>query len=79
MGKRKAPQGRRTSIPKSLFVTVSRLSDEGLGSRCITRELDALGVATSRGSVYRLLKGISPYRDALESLDEKPSTMETTL
>ena len=52
-------------------MTTFRLYNEGKGYRRITRELDALGVATSRGSVYRLIKRLKPYDDfILEDEDE---------
>ena len=52
-------------------MTTFRLYNEGKGYRSITRELDALGVATSRGSVYRLLKRLPPYQDAGEKNEER--------
>ena len=42
---------------------VFRLKSSGLGYQGIANELGRLGVATSRGSVERLLKGLPPYQD----------------
>jgi hypothetical protein len=56
--------GRPQSIPEHLFVRVLRLKLAGLGYQAIANELNRLGVATSRGSVERLLKGLPPYQDA---------------
>ena len=36
----------------------------GLGYQAIARELSRLGIATSRGSVERLVKGLPPYDGA---------------
>ena len=68
---RKAPQGRPRTIPQSLFVRVFSLKRQGLGYQRIAKELDALNIATSRGSVYRLIKRLKPYDDfILENEDE---------
>ena len=56
-------RGRRPSIPQAFFVRVFRLKSSGLGYQGIANELGRLGVATSRGSVERLLKGLPPYQD----------------
>tara|TARA_B100000315_G_scaffold205016_1_gene198610 strand:+ start:535 stop:678 length:144 start_codon:yes stop_codon:yes gene_type:complete len=42
-------------------VTVLRLKLGGLGYQAIADELNRLGVATSRGSVERLVKRLPPY------------------
>ena len=55
------PKGRPRSIPERLFVKVFRLKLGGLGYQAIADELNVLGVATSRGSVERLIKGLPPY------------------
>ena len=55
------PKGRPRSIPDAFFVTVLRLKLGGLGYQAIADELNRLGVATSRGSVERLIKGLPPY------------------
>ena len=57
-------RGRPRSIPSALFVKVLRLKLAGLGYLAISNELNRLGVATSRGSVERLVKGLPPYNDA---------------
>ena len=59
-----ARRGRNRSIPERLFVRVLRLKLAGLGYKRIAQELNRLGVATSRGSVERLVKGRRPYNDA---------------
>ena len=57
---------------------VFSLKKAGMGYQRIAKELDALNIATSRGSVFRLIKGLPPYGHALESLVDKPSAMVTT-
>ena len=57
------PKGRPRSIPQRLFVRVFRLKRAGFGYQRIATDLNRLGVATSRGSVERLVKGLSPYDD----------------
>ena len=57
------PKGRPRSIPDAFFVRVLRLKLHGLGYQAIADALNRLGVATSRGSVYRLCKGLPPYDD----------------
>ena len=56
-------RGRPKSIPTAFFVRVLRLKLRGLGYQRIANELGRLGVATSRGSVERLVKGLAPYGD----------------
>ena len=57
----KRNRGRLRSIDPSLFVRVLRLKLAGKGYQVIANELNRLGAATSRGSVYRLCKGLPPY------------------
>jgi len=57
MGRR----GRPRSIPERHFVRVHAMHRTGLGYQAIARELSRLGIATSRGSVERLVKGLPPY------------------
>ena len=54
-------QGRPRSIPERLFVRVHAMHRTGLGYQAIAAELSRLGIATSRGSVERLVKGLPPY------------------
>ena len=58
-----AAKGRPKSIPERLFVMVFSLKKAGMGYQRIAKELDALNIATSRGSVYRLIKRLKPYDD----------------
>ena len=57
------PKGRPSSIPERYFVRVFRWKLAGVGYQTIATKLNALGVATTRGSVERLVKGLAPYRD----------------
>ena len=54
-------RGRPRSIPERLFVRVHAMHRTGLGYQAIALELSRLGIATSRGSVERLVKGLPPY------------------
>ena len=69
-----AGRGRRRSIPEELFVRVLRLKLKGLGYQCISEELNRLGVATSRGSVERLVKGLPPYDEETVNGEEEEMT-----
>ena len=61
-------RGRRKSIPESYYVRVLRWKIQGEGYGAISERLSRLGVATSRGSVERLVKGLPPYQENAEYL-----------
>ena len=54
-------QGRKRSIPETVWGDAFRLYSEGCGYRSVVARLAALGVWTTRGSVERLIKGRPPY------------------
>ena len=58
-------RGRHPGIPTAYFVRVFRAKLRGDGYGTIAKQLNALGVATSRGSVERLCKGLAPYTDEI--------------
>ena len=60
---RMAPRGRPRSIPEGYFVRVFRWKLAGDGYQTIATRLNALGVATTRGSVERLVKGRGCYAE----------------
>jgi hypothetical protein len=53
--------GRRPSIPPELWSLAFTLYGSGLGYGQVAAELEHHGCWTSRGSVYRLLKGKGCY------------------
>ena len=54
-------QGRRPSIPEPVWSVVFRLYGAGQGYRAIADALLVMGVATTKSSVERLIKGKPPY------------------
>jgi hypothetical protein len=59
--------GRPRSISESSFVMVIKLHRQGLGYQAIAKYLEQYGVSTTRGSVFRLIKGLPPYLDAIDA------------
>ena len=55
-------QGRKRSIPESVWGDAFRLYAEGHDYRMVASRLADLGVWTTRGSVERLIKGLPPYQ-----------------
>ena len=70
-------RGRPRSIPERYFVRVLRLKLSGLGYQAIASELGRLGVASSRGSVERLVRGLPPYVDAPASRARAEARLNT--
>ena len=54
--------GRPRSIPQAVWSEVFSLYASGLGYERIARELQKIGIWTTRGSVERLIKGRGSYR-----------------
>ena len=53
-------RGRRRSIRETMIERCFRLKDQGYGYRAISNRLKALGVATTKSSVERLIRGLPP-------------------
>ena len=54
-------RGRRRSIPEMMIEECFRLKDQGYGYRAIASRLGAVGVATTKSSVERLIRELPPY------------------
>ena len=59
----KRARGRPVSLSETLFGTLHSLREQGLGYRAIVDYLMGQGVATSKSSIERCLKGLPPYQD----------------